>query len=628
MIEDYFDNQERKKKTIRSITIGFALALIVAIFLVLFLNRIIPLKQINVTDERIKLNIGDTYNLKYTLFPSNADNPTITFESSNEDIVDVNTEGIIKVKEYTEEEIIITIKSLKYEVSKEVIIDVNRPEYIKNIKFEEKDINIKYGESITLKPAITPQDGYTEGLTWTSSKPDLISVTTDGKITALVNKQDKSVITLTTKEGVSANINVTIVPQKVVIPVNGIKFDKSEISLNYGSTLTLKPIISPNNASNKKINYASSDTNILTIDANGTIKAKTNNNTSATVTATTEDGSYSSKIKVNIKQVDTTIRVNGVSIASPSSILYVNKLRNNTLTLTATVSPPNAKNKDVTWSSSNENVATIDSSGKVTPKGVGETTIKVKTNDGGKTAEYKITVKQKVAMVITSNQGINMTEYINDYTTSDSVYYGQSTKTLRFIYFTNSGFEYHYDKGFSTAKNFLNQDFGSQKKYTDVAIFHTLTDQMIKSLTCDEIKNGTSHKTALSKINANIKTIQELGYNVKGFVISHSPLDDKVATAKNYKIVVGTDKNVCTSGYSSNWKSHLSNSSTKNIISTNKYTYLTYLDVWDNYLKLKSQSDKTFNSVRTFTTPSSKPYEWDKNSTIDFMGFAFKQAGI
>ena len=127
------------------------------------------------------------------------------------------------------------------------------------------------------------------------------------------------------------------------------------------------------------------------------------------------------------------------------------------------MSPENAKNKGVTWSSSNQTVATVDSSGKVTPKAIGETTITVKTNDGGKTASYTIQVRQKVVLVISSNQGMNMNEYIKEYKTDDSMYYSQANKTLRFIYYTNTGFEYQYDKGYTTAKNFLNQDFESQK---------------------------------------------------------------------------------------------------------------------------------------------------------------------
>ena len=56
----------------------------------------------------------------------------------------------------------------------------------------------------------------------------------------------------------------------------------------------------------------------------------------------------------------------------------------------ATISPSNAANKNVTWSSSDQSVATIDSTGMVTPKGLGKTTITVKTSDGGKTAKYTV----------------------------------------------------------------------------------------------------------------------------------------------------------------------------------------------------------------------------------------------
>ena len=628
MIEGYFDDQERKSKTIKSITIGCIVAFIVVIILVLFLNRIVPLKKIIVSEENIKLNIGDTYEIKYTLDPAKADNPNITFVSSHPEIVYVDSTGIATVKSYSEEDITLTIKSLKYDVKKDITVDINRPNFIRDIKFEQNKISLNYGETLKLNPIFSPEDAYIGKLTWESSNSNVVSVSENGEIKAQVNTQASATITIKTQDGVSASVEVTIVPKQEVVKVSGIKFGKSEMTLKYGSSITLKPIFTPSNATNKKVKYTSSDTSVLKVDANGKVTASANKDATATITATTEDGAKTAQVRITVKQVETKIKVSGVKITSSNNTLFLNKKSNNTLTLTAEVSPSNAANKNVTWSSSNQAVATVDSRGIVTPKSLGETKITVKTNDGGKTATYMVYVKQKVVMVLSSTQGVNMLEYMKEYTSSNSNYYSQSSNTLRFVFYSNTGFDYQYDKGFTTAKNFLNNGFGENKKYTDVSIFFTLTDPMVKSLTCDSIKAGSTHKTALNKFNSKIDEIKNLGYTVKGYVISHSPLNEKHSLASKNKIVTSDSTNACTSGYSSNWKSYLSNNVTSSAISTNNYPNLKYIDNWSNYLKLRSESGKTFNSVRTFNSPTSNPFEWDKSSTIDFMNLAFKQAGI
>ena len=80
--------------------------------------------------------------------------------------------------------------------------------------------------------------------------------------------------------------------------------------------------------------------------------------------------------------------VSGISLNKSSTSLIAGK----TETLNATVSPSNASNKNVTWTSSNTSVATISSTGVVTAKAAGTATITVKTADGGKTATCKVTV--------------------------------------------------------------------------------------------------------------------------------------------------------------------------------------------------------------------------------------------
>lgn len=89
---------------------------------------------------------------------------------------------------------------------------------------------------------------------------------------------------------------------------------------------------------------------------------------------------------------DDDVSVKGVSLDKPSAELEIG----DTLTLTATVEPANATNKDVSWRSSDENVATV-ANGTVTAVAVGSAVITVKTADGGKEATCTVTVKGKTS---------------------------------------------------------------------------------------------------------------------------------------------------------------------------------------------------------------------------------------
>ena len=94
------------------------------------------------------------------------------------------------------------------------------------------------------------------------------------------------------------------------------------------------------------------------------------------------------------------VSVDGSAITSGATVAA-----GKTVTLTATVTPSNAADKSVTWSSSNTTVATVSSSGVVTPKKEGTTTITVTTVDGGKTATCEVTVCKVVKSVsVTSTQ--------------------------------------------------------------------------------------------------------------------------------------------------------------------------------------------------------------------------------
>ena len=127
----------------------------------------------------------------------------------------------------------------------------------------------------------------------------------------------------------------------------------------------------------------------LSLSADGTISGKptTANTYTFTVTATNASGSDSKQFSLTIDPKQT-VSVTGVTLDQAELSLYTGESK----TLIATVQPSDATIQNVTWESSNTEVATVDANGKVTAEGEGEATITVTTADGGKTATCTVTV--------------------------------------------------------------------------------------------------------------------------------------------------------------------------------------------------------------------------------------------
>lgn len=165
------------------------------------------------------------------------------------------------------------------------------------------------------------------------------------------------------------------------VSVKLIKLNATSVSIVSGSKYTLKPTISPSNASNKKIYWTTSNSRIATV-SNGNISAKKAG--TVTITATTADGKKVAKVKVTVKKY---VHVASVKLSKTSLTLAQTKK----YTLKATVSPSNATNRSVTWATSNAKVATV-KDGVVTAVGVGKAIITATTVSGKKVAKTSVTV--------------------------------------------------------------------------------------------------------------------------------------------------------------------------------------------------------------------------------------------
>jgi len=175
-----------------------------------------------------------------------------------------------------------------------------------------------------------------------------------------------------------------------VVAVTGVSVSPTTVTVGLGTTQQLNATIAPANATNQNVTWTSSNTAVATVNASGLVTAVAAG--TATITVKTVDGNKTATSAITVA----TIPVVSVAVSPTSASLYAG----NTQQLTATVSPTNATNKNVTWSSSNTSVATVNSSGLVTAVAAGSATITATTQDGNKTSSATITVNPNTTFTV------------------------------------------------------------------------------------------------------------------------------------------------------------------------------------------------------------------------------------
>ena len=159
------------------------------------------------------------------------------------------------------------------------------------------------------------------------------------------------------------------------------------LALTKGQTQKLTATVAPANATKKEVKWSTSNKNVATVSPSGLVTAKSAG--TATITCTAQDGSG---VKATCK-VTVTVPVSGIQLSQTSAALTVG----DTLTLTKTIYPSDATNQAVTWTSSSDAVASVDSNGKITAKTAGSAVITCKSvSDNSVVGICNVTVKAKV----------------------------------------------------------------------------------------------------------------------------------------------------------------------------------------------------------------------------------------
>ena len=251
---------------------------------------------------------------------------------------------------------------------------------VAGISLDRHELNMLTGGTDTLVATISPDNATDKSVSWASSDPGVVSVDQEGNLSAL--KPGNATITATAANGLSDSCAVTVADPD--IPVAGISLDRHELSLLTGGTDTLVATITPDDAT-EEILWTSSDESIVTVDQNGNLKAVAPGK--ATVTAGTASGISDSCLVTVSDPGPSDVPVESIAVDPDKTIVKVGECKQ----LNVTISPENATDQTVTWSSSDKSIVTVDENGKITGVKPGTATITV-TTANGLTATCTVTV--------------------------------------------------------------------------------------------------------------------------------------------------------------------------------------------------------------------------------------------
>lgn len=334
---------------------------------------------ISLSETTVELKPGETHQLTATVLPQNASNAEVTWYSDKESVATVSQSGLVTGVGPGET----TVHAVTTDGGKmaSCLVKVGTP--VKGITLSVSSKTLYVGDpSLDISATLTPANATDKSLEWSSSDPEVASIAPGAALRAVIKplKPGKTTITATTKDGgFTASCEVTVKRH-----VSGVSLNKASLTLYVGEPESLAATVAPEDASDKTVAWSSDNSAVASV-SNGKVTA--NKPGTAVIKVVTNDLSKEAACTVTVKR-----HAESVELSQKEIKLYLGENRS----LTATVLPSDASDKNVTWSSSNPNVATVSTAGNVVSKSVGTTVITVKTADGGHQASCHVTVLEPV----------------------------------------------------------------------------------------------------------------------------------------------------------------------------------------------------------------------------------------
>lgn len=337
-----------------------------------------------------KINIGETASLYADVYPDDATNKGVTWESSRPDVATVSSSGV--VTGLKEGSTVITVRTVDGGHIDTASVIVRIP--VEGVVLFPTEVEMYPGSVKYFVENVFPANATNKDVTWVSSNPEIATVDSNGMVTAIC--EGVAYITVETVDGKFTSTST------VTVKTSDVKasFDPAELIVPKGGTQATNIIISTDDEMEYEVesmSFESNNKSVATVDSDGVITGVDYGEATITATIVTNKGTVTCSAGVVVsKPVESVMifdadTVTNLMIGESQNVLY-------------SVYPTDAGNQAVTWSSSNESVATVDQNGTITAVGEGAATITVTTVEGNfkDTMTVDVSVAQPMAFALRS----------------------------------------------------------------------------------------------------------------------------------------------------------------------------------------------------------------------------------
>ena len=340
-----------------------------------------------VTDKVLVLPVGKKFWPRATVLPEDVANAhkKVTFETSDDGILTFSREGQFTASQPGE--CVLTVRSKQSpEITEQYHVLVTQP--VKKVVITSESKNVAVGKTLQLGTTITPENATIQQVTWNSRNPKAATVDENGLVTGVA--RGEALIEAKTVDGSNLTAQYYL---NVTQDVTGITIKEEEVIVQTRKNAPqLHVTLVPQNASNRKVTWTSSDETIATVNGYGSVSGKKAGECIVTCSSVSKP-EISASIPVRVIQP-----VTDIQFSTPAGLsFYIGESRQ----LDWVVLPEDATIKDVTFKSRKPGIAVVDQNGIVTGIEKGQADIEVRATDGSNRYRvYRVTILKPV-------QGIN-----------------------------------------------------------------------------------------------------------------------------------------------------------------------------------------------------------------------------